>query len=338
MPIYLLGDTWRRRRLLLAGGVAFVAALVAIAASNGFWLLLAGFTLFGVASGAFVNLAQADLVDHAPARAEQNMARWTFAGSAGVLAGTLAVGATVHVEGSWRWLFGLVAILAATVLFTAFRVPIGRVQRSPESEEAVLATLREGLRWAFQAVRQRRVIGWLTLLELADLVGDTMISYLALYLVDVALATPAEAAIGVAIWTGASLAGDLLVVLLLERMAGLTYLRFNGLATIVLLAAFFAVPLLPVKLALAVPLGLLVGGRFAILEAQLYRSVPGRTASVHALSNLGSMAGNLLPAMLGAAAAAWGLGPALWLVMLGPIAVTIGTWRGEPEKEEEEDA
>jgi MFS transporter, FSR family, fosmidomycin resistance protein len=127
MPIYLLGDTWRRRSLLLGGAVAFTVAILATAFASSFWLLLFAFTLFGVASGAFVNLSQSALVDLDRARAEQNMARWTLAGSVGVVAGTLAVSATVEIEGSWRLLFLGIGVLVAGGLTAAIRVPIGHV-------------------------------------------------------------------------------------------------------------------------------------------------------------------------------------------------------------------
>ncbi len=45
--------------------------------------LLASFILFFPSSGAFVSLSQANLMDSESTRHEQNMARWTFAGSLG---------------------------------------------------------------------------------------------------------------------------------------------------------------------------------------------------------------------------------------------------------------
>lgn len=129
------------------------------------------------------------------------------------------------------------------------------------------------------------------------------------------------------IWTLGGLIGDFGVVILLEKVSGLAYLRWNGLSTLAILAAFLLVPDLGVKVALAGGLGLSIGGRYAILEAQLYAAVPGRTASVRALSNIANSIGGLFPTLIGIAAAAWGLGSAMWLLMIGPLAVSIGTWR-----------
>ena len=91
----ILGDVWRRRVLVLAGGVAFTLAVLATGLSYSFAVLLAASVLFYPASGAFVNFSQAALMDAAPARREQNMVRWTLAGTVGNVAGPLLVGAAV---------------------------------------------------------------------------------------------------------------------------------------------------------------------------------------------------------------------------------------------------
>jgi FSR family fosmidomycin resistance protein-like MFS transporter len=88
----ILGDVWRRRLLILGGGAAFALALLLTALSPGFAALLSAFILFYPASGAFVTLSQATLMDSDATRHEQNMARWTFAGSLGVVMGPLALG------------------------------------------------------------------------------------------------------------------------------------------------------------------------------------------------------------------------------------------------------
>src|SRR5439155_24303451 len=83
IPIAFLGDTHRRKLLIIAGGVVFVASVVLTAVSDSFWPLLGALLLFSPASGAFVALSEASLADVEPARREQNMARWTAAGFAG---------------------------------------------------------------------------------------------------------------------------------------------------------------------------------------------------------------------------------------------------------------
>lgn len=326
-PIYLLGDSWRRRRLILGGGACFAGALLAITLSPRFWVLLLALIVWCSACGAFVNISQAALVDEDHSRREHNMARWTLAGSIGAVAGTFAVGAVESAELSWRLPFLVATGFAFATVAVALRVPVGYIPRPAGPAEPILTTLRDGVVWTVGALRRRDVLRWLALLEVADLVGDVLLGYLALYLVDVAGASPTEAAFGVGLWTIGGLMGDLLVVFLLEHIPGLSYVRLNGVATIVLLFGFLAVAPLAAKLAFSAALGVAIGGRYAILEAQLYQALPGRAASVHVLNNVGNLIGSLLPALLGALAGAWGLGPAMWLMMLGPLAVTVGTWR-----------
>src|SRR4051812_3552161 len=116
--IGILGDVWRRRALVLAGGVVYALAIVLVGLSPNFAALLFAACLSNPASGAFVGLSQATLMDTAPARREQNMARWTLAGSLGNSAGPAAVGLCVWAGLSWRWNFVSVgALMLAAVAF-----------------------------------------------------------------------------------------------------------------------------------------------------------------------------------------------------------------------------
>ena len=81
--IGVLGDTGRRRVVMVFGGVAFAGSAALVSASVGFWMLVVALVVANPASGAFVSLAQATLMDLAPAERERNMARWTLAGSFG---------------------------------------------------------------------------------------------------------------------------------------------------------------------------------------------------------------------------------------------------------------
>ena len=79
----LAGQGRRRHRIILAGGAVFLAALLGAALAWSFAGLLISFIAFYPASGAFVSLTQASLMDADPGRQDQHMARWTLAGVAG---------------------------------------------------------------------------------------------------------------------------------------------------------------------------------------------------------------------------------------------------------------
>jgi hypothetical protein len=84
---------------------------------------------------------------------------------------------------------------------------------------------------ALRALRQRKVLRWLTLLAVSDLILDVLSGFLTLYFADTVGAIPAQASIVVAVWTGTALVGDLL----LEHACGLSYLRLSAATAVVLL-------------------------------------------------------------------------------------------------------
>jgi MFS family permease len=103
LPLGLLaGDGRARRRAILGGGIVFVLTLVAVAFARTLPELMIAFVAFYPASGAFVSLTQAELMDAAPDRQAQHMARWDLAGSSGAVAGPLMLAAVLASGGGWR--------------------------------------------------------------------------------------------------------------------------------------------------------------------------------------------------------------------------------------------
>lgn len=317
----ILADVWRRRVLILGGGLCFALALLLTGFSGGFAPLLLAFTLFGPASGAFVSLSQATLMDLAPSRHEHNMARWTFAGSAGVLAGSLALAAAVLLGLSWRTLFLALSVLALLLLLLARRLPLDKPNAAIEPP---LAGLRRGLRAALARLRQPHVWRWLILLEFSDLMLDILLGFLALYFVDVTGATPAQAGLAVTVWTGVGLLGDFLLIPLLERVPGLRYLRVSAWLEMLLLSALLLAPNFGMRLLLVGLLGFFNSGWYSILQGKLYSALPEESGTVLALKNVSGLFGALLPLALGLAAQRLGLANMMWLLLLGPLALLIG--------------
>lgn len=318
----VLGDVWRRRAIVLGGGVVFTLALGLTAASQTFWLLMLSLVLFYPASGAFVSLSQATLMDIDESRREQNMARWTFAGSVGVVLGPLALGLGALAGLSWRWVIGLMAALALVLLLISTRMPY------PDGEDCGsrpdLRAVGDGLRDALRAIGRPGVLRWLVLLEFSDLMLDVLLGFLALYLVDVGGATAAQAGLAVAVWTGVGLLGDFALIPLLERVRGLRYLRWSALIELLLFPAMLLAPGFALKLVLLGSLGFFNSGWYAILQAQLYAALPGQSGVALAVKNLSGLVAGLIPLALGLAAQRLGLGTAIWLLLAGPIALLIG--------------
>ncbi len=318
----ILGDVWKRRVLILGGGIFFVLSLALTASSPNFPILLLALIVFSPASGAFVSLSQATLMDVNPNRHEQNMARWTFAGSVGVVGGPLLLGGMAWIGFGWRPTFLLLAILSALVLFVAWtRIP--RVGNHA-GDFPSLAAFLDGLKSAFAALKNKSVVRWLVLLEFSDLMLDVLLGFLALYFVDVVGLTGAQAVFSVAVWTGVGLLGDFLLIPLIERVRGLDYLRISVVIELLLFPAFLLAPQPWMKLVLVGLLGFFNSGWYAILQANLYAELPSQSGTVIALSNMVGLFGRLLPFSLGLIADSFGLNAALWLLLAGPIALFIG--------------
>ena len=319
LSIGILADVWKRRVLIVGGGIAFSAALLLVAYSRDFPLLLIAFILFYPASGAFVGLSQATLMDTDPGRHEQNMARWTFAGSVGVVVGPLALGVAITLGWEWRELFLLSAGLASALVLITWRMPIRSTQQGKGQ-----VSFKQGVIDALRALRRGEVLRWLTLLEFSDLMMDVLFGFLALYFVRIVGTTPTQAALAVAVWTIAALVGDLALIPLLERVRGLRYLRISAAVEMALFTAFLLTPILWVKVGLLALLGLFNAGWYSIPQAQLYSAMPGQSGSVMTVGNIFGFVGGLIPLGLGMIADRLDLRVAMWLLLLGPIALIVG--------------
>jgi MFS transporter, FSR family, fosmidomycin resistance protein len=302
--------TWRRRVLVLAGGVGFAVALMLAAGAPSFWVLLVAFALLYPASGAFVSLSQAALMDLQPERREHNMARWTLAGSVGAVAGPLLLAACAWAGLGWR---GLLASFAGLAFVLALRA-----RRLPGDVDGERPRVRDALR----AITRREVFRWLFLLELSDLLLDIFLAFLALYLVDKAGASVGAAGLAVAVWTSAGLVGAAAAIPLLRRLEGFRYLRLSAAATMPLFVAFLLVPALETKLALVAAIGLVNAGWYPVLKARLYAALgdaSGLVLTVGALFPLNAV----LPLGIALLAERFGLAVALWPLLAAPIALLL---------------
>jgi FSR family fosmidomycin resistance protein-like MFS transporter len=319
----ILGDVWKRRALILGGGVAFAGALLVFALTHSFVVLLLASCLLYPASGAFVSLSQATLMDLDPARHEQNMTRWTFSGSIGAVSGPLLLGGLIALGVGWRGTFTALSLLAIAIVLCSWRLPLD-ARRTVEAS----TSFRDGLAAARQAVQRRDVIRWVLLLQSSDLMLDVLLGFLALYFVDVVHTAPADAGLAVAVWTASDLVGGLCMIPLLERIPGLEYVRISVLMELALFPAFLLVDDFVVKLALLGLVGFVNAGWYSVLQGRLYSSMQGLSGTVMAVGNVFGLAGSFVPLALGLSAQHLGLRNTMWIVLLGPVALLIGLPRG----------
>ncbi|MBN2007359.1 MAG: MFS transporter [Anaerolineae bacterium] len=329
----ILGDVWKRRVLILGGGAFFALSLLLTGISQGMTLLLLSFILFYPASGAFVSLSQASLMDTAPGRREQNMARWTLAGSLGVVSGPLALSAAMALSLGWRGVYLVSAMLTVVLLIPAWRAFYSNGVESASDSEEASPDFFAGIREALRALRRWAVLRWLILLSFSDLMLDVLLGYLALYMVDVARVSSAQAATAVAVWTGVGLLGDFLLIPFLERVPGLRYLRVSAGLELALFAGFLIIPAFGWKLLFLALLGFFNAGWYSILKARLYATMPGRSGIVMAVDNLFGIVNSLIPLGLGLVAQHAGLSVAMPLLAAGPVALLIGLPRRDTKEE-----
>jgi FSR family fosmidomycin resistance protein-like MFS transporter len=131
------------------------------------------------------------------------------------------------------------------------------------------------------------------------------------------------------VWSAASLIGDALIIPLLERVRGLTYVRWSAVATLLLYIAFLATPDRALKYVLLACLALTTSGWYAILQAQFYASLPGRSGLVMSISSASGAITWTIPWALGMIASQFGLLWAMALLALGPAGLLVGLPRGK---------
>ena len=319
----VLGDVWKRRLLILGGGVVFTISLALTALSHSFLPLLISFIIFAPASGAFVSLSQATLMDSAPERHAQNMARWTFAGSLGNVLGPILLGLFVYLGLGWRGTYALLASISVFCLLAAFRlVP---PDDSSISQLPSFTSVFDGFRSALSALKRREVWRWLLLLEFSDLMLDVFLGFLALYFVDVAHVTDTQAGLAVTLWLVLGMLTDFLFIPFIDRQPdSMKFLRRTAIFELISFSIFLLVPGFIPKLVAIVFVNIFNTGWYPILKGNLYSALPGQSASIMAIESVTTPIAKLLPLLVGILADQFGLGVAIWLLLLGPLALMIG--------------
>lgn len=318
--IGLLGDTRQRRALVLGGIVATAIGLTLIAGAQQFLPLLLVQCLMYVASGAYVNLSQASLIDRNPRRAENTMARWVLMGAIGVTIAPLLVTVVLAVEGSWRAVFLGAALVAGAFALLLFKQ---RFDGHAGADDEV-GSLKQLGRSLLTALRSRTLIKWVILTELADFMLDKLLEVTGLYFHDVAGASLPAASAAVTVSTMAGLIGSFAVVPLLEKINGVRVLRFSAFSVLWAYAALLLIPIVWLKVVLIAVISLSTAGWYVVLRAKCYEALPGQSGVVVAVTSLANLSSLCVPLLLGGLADAFGLSAAMWLLIIGPIALIWG--------------
>jgi MFS transporter, FSR family, fosmidomycin resistance protein len=322
--MFLLGDILARKRLVIGGGLAIALALALTATAQSYPAMLLAFMIAYPASGAFVSLSQATLIDLHPGREPHMMARWTVFGSAGNLLGPALLAGLFALGLSWRIPYIGLLVLALTLLW-------GLARRSFPPRHAALGehapSLKETPRWMLanlmEAFHNRTLMRWVGLLPLSDLMLDILTGYSALYLADVAGLTPAQTGLALTLLMAASLGADLLLIPLLERVPGRSVVRISAILSIFIYSAFLLAPGTAIKIILLAGVRISTIGWYAVLKGEAYAAAPGRSGTVEAVNSLVGVIAGVLTALVGWTASQAGLPAAMWLLLAGPLALIL---------------
>ncbi|OGO32354.1 MAG: hypothetical protein A2136_07175 [Chloroflexi bacterium RBG_16_54_11] len=328
--LMLLGDTRYRKHIILAGGGAIVISLVAIASTHSFLVLLLGMVIGFPASGAFVSLSQATLMDLNPGREPQMMARWTVAGSVANLIGPLILAGGFALGFGWRWAFlGLAALCTLLLCLTWFsRIPSHeKVETSHQAGIAGKALLA-GL-WG--AIRNAHLMRWLVLLQFSDLLLDVLTGYLPIYFTDVTGMSLAQASLMMSVLMLAGLISNIVLIPILERFPGRNLVRISAGVTGILYVAWLLAPWLWVKLILIVLIKLVTLGWYEVLQGEAFATVPGWSGTVMATGSVTGALGGGISFFIGWVASQAGLPAAMWILLLGPISLVLFVPRSKAE-------
>ena len=322
--IMLLGDTRLRKKLIVAGGLVMAFTALFIAGGPQFGLLLAAFVITYPASGAFVTLSQATLIDQNQGRESQMMARWTLSGSIGNVVGPLLAAGIFALGFSWRAPYLVIAgfgVCLALLVIPIHFPPAKNPTAHPD--QGIFIALKTLLGEVGIALRNMRLMRWYILLDLSDLLLDVFVSYSALYFADVIGLSPAQVGVMLGIMMAAGVLKNILLIPILEHFPGRRVVRISALFASLLYTAFLFSPWPQVKLMLAVAVHFSTFGWYEVLQGEAYAALPGRSGTVMAINSVMGVLGGVLVWLIGWAADYAGLQTAMWLLIAGPLSLLI---------------
>jgi FSR family fosmidomycin resistance protein-like MFS transporter len=320
--LMLLGDTRYRKQIILAGGMVIVLSLVAIASTQSFTVVLLGMIIGYPASGAFVSLSQATLMDLNPGREPQMMARWTVSGSVANLIGPLLLAAGFALGFGWRWAFFgmafLCLILVGLTWLRQFPPYSGTVPVSQSSSQWKIL-----LTGFWNALRNHSLMRWLVLLQFSDLLLDVLTGYLPLYFTDVTGMTITQASLMMSVLMLVGLISNIALIPMLERFPGRKLVRISAAVSGILYAAWLLAPWLWAKIGLIILIKLVSLGWYEVLQGEAFATIPGRSGTVMASNSIMGLLGGGISFFIGWVAAQAGLPSAMWLLLAGPVCLIL---------------
>ena len=311
--LFLLADRYPRRWFVRGGLAAMAVGSLAAAFAPGPIVLAGALTLWGVAGGIAVALAQATLVDWWPEQRARTIARWAMLSLAGDLAAPALLGA---LGGDWRTGFVIAAGgLAVWTLLMLRPFPDAPVTVDEDEQPApLLAALRD-------ALTDRTLVLWLFGTALCDMLDEILVVFASLHLRNDLGAGTTMQSITIGAFVAGGAAGLVVLDRLLKHRSERWLLVAAGSACAVAYALWLAAPTAWLAAVLIVPVGATAAPLYPLAAAQAYARRPGRSGSVLAASHLFTPLGLALPWLVGVVADHAGLTVALALLVVQPLGL-----------------
>ena len=311
--LFLLADRYPRRWFVRGGLAAMAVGSVIAALAPGPVVLAGALTLWGVASGIAVALAQGTLVDRWPELRARTMARWSLLSLVGDLGAPVLLGA---LAGDWRTGFFVAAAVLAVWTLLMLR-PFPDAPATEDDDEApapLLAALRD-------ALTDRTLVLWLFGVALCDLLDEILVVFASLHLRNDLGAGTTVQSITIGAFVLGGVAGLFVLDQLLKHRSERFLLIAAGLACAGTYALWLAAPTAWLAVVLIVPVGATAATLYPLAAARAYARRPGQSGSVLAASHLFTPLGLALPWLIGMVADRAGLTIALALLVVQPLGL-----------------
>ena len=297
----LLIDVWSRHRLMAWGALGTGLSLVVIGVAPDFVWLVAGFAIYGLASGPLAHTADVVLVDAHPQSASRIVARATLLDTVGALMGPLFVTVGLWAGVDWRWIVAGVGlwgpVYAALILGTRFPAP------SPREDGRLFAEFGRNVR---AVMSSRASVAWLLFLFAHELT-EAPLPLRTVWLADEVGMSQSLVGVYVAFELAAMFVGVALLDRWLTRMSARGVLRVALGSLLLLYPLWFVLPGVGAKFVIGGPLNILGGVIWPIGRGESLASAPGRAGTLTAISSLTG----LVPATLAVGLLAEAIGPTL---------------------------
>ena len=322
--ILLLGDTRLRKPIMNTGGLLVSSSFLLISYSPNFYIILLALIISYPASGAFVSLSQATLMDQNQGQETRMMARWTVVGSLGNLIGPLLIAASFTLLMGWRWIFVILALAAGLLTLAVYfqYTPVVRLF-TKETNKDISSEIHKLISGLWKALGNLKFMRWIILLQLSDLMLAIFTGYVALYFADIVGLDIAQIGILMSILMAAGFLSDLSVIPLLERFPGRLIVRISALITGILYVALLILPWPWIKIIIVILLQLSNIGWYQVLQGEAYAALPRLSGTVTAISSAAGLLGGAIAFCVGWIASWIGLSTAMWILIIGPISLLL---------------